>query len=127
MNNTIVAKTSLLFIKIFLLEIKNFSLIKNYVYCTYFSIFQTFPYFLQIKKKFQMVKKRRNLTVIHNKDCFLYQGSELNKRKEEIAGLDQGQKLAKVDTIFLYVFPITFVAFNIVYWPFWSTYDSGSR
>ena len=78
--------------------------------------------FSQMKKKFQMVKKRRNLTVIHNKDCFLYQGSELNKRKEEIAGLDQGQKLAKVDTIFLYVFPITFVAFNIVYWPFWSTY-----
>ena len=70
---------------------------------------------LQIKKKFQMVKKRRNLTVIHNKDCFLYQGSELNKRKEEIAGLDQGQRLAKVDTIFLYVFPLTFLAFNIVY------------
>ena len=119
MNDTIVTKTSLLFIKIFLLEIKKFLRSKTtFIVRT----FQSFPYFLQIKKKFQMVKKRRNLTVIHNKDCFLYQGSELNKRKEEIAGLDQGQKLAKVDTIFLYVFPITFVAFNIVYWPFWSTY-----
>ena len=79
---------------------------------------------MQVKKKAQIVKKMRNLTIVHNKDCFLYQGSDSNKRKDEIAGLDQGQKLAKVDTMFLYVFPITFAAFNIVYWPFWSTYDS---
>ena len=66
-----------------------------------------------------MRKKSKNLTVVHKKDCVLYQGSEFNKRKEEIGYLDQGQNLAKIDTIFLYVFPITFVAFNIVYWPFW--------
>ena len=39
----------------------------------------------QVKKRFQMVKKRKSLTVIHSKDCFLYQGSELNKRKDEMA------------------------------------------
>ena len=46
----------------------------------------------QIRRKFQLVKKRRNLTVIHNKDCFLYQGSELNKRKDEISGIEQSQR-----------------------------------
>ena len=104
------------------IAIVNFRHNLHYLILTHESITIFNVIFSQMKKKFQMVKKRRNLTVIHNKDCFLYQGSELNKRKEEIAGLDQGQKLAKVDTIFLYVFPITFVAFNIVYWPFWSTY-----
>ncbi len=74
----------------------------------------------QVKKRIQLVKKRKNLTVIHSKDCFLYQGSELNKRKDEIAALDQGQRLAKVDSIFSYTFPILFLLFNIVYWPYWT-------
>ena len=114
----------------------------------------------QIRRKFQLVKKRRNLTVIHNKDCFLYQGSELNKRKDEISGIEQSQRwilrcslarqiwdrfplliylkmvltsfslhqivlsyrLAKTDTIFMYVFPVTFIVFNVFYWPFWTNY-----
>lgn len=67
-----------------------------------------------------MVKKRKSLTVIHSKDCFLFPGSELNKRKEEIAALDQGQLLAKVDSIFSYAFPLTFLLFNVVYWPYWT-------
>jgi hypothetical protein len=67
-----------------------------------------------------MVKKKKSLTVIHSKDCFLFQGSELNKRKEEIAALDQQQRLAKVDSIFSYAFPFMFFVFNIVYWPYWT-------
>ena len=77
----------------------------------------------QVKKKLQLVKKRKSLTVIHSKDCFLYQGSELNKRKEEIAAVDQGQRLARVDSIFMYMFPLTFLIFNIIYWPYWTMHD----
>ena len=69
-----------------------------------------------------MARKRSKLTIIHEKDCFLYPGSELNKQQEDMACLDQGEKLAKVDTIFLRVFPMAFVVFNVVYWPFWSRY-----
>ena len=73
----------------------------------------------KVKKRFQMDKKRKNLTVIHSKDCFLFQGSDLNKRKEEIAEIDQKQKLARVDSIFSYAFPLMFLVFNIAYWPYW--------
>ena len=73
------------------------------------------PKIFQVKKRFQMVKKRKSLTVIHSKDCFLYQGSDLNKRKVEIAEIDQKQKLARVDSIFLYAFPLMFLVFNIAY------------
>jgi len=84
--------------------------------------YATILYFQLIRRKFQLVKKRKNLTVIHNKDCFLYQGSELNKRKDEISGIEQSQRLAKTDTIFMYVFPVTFIVFNVFYWPFWANY-----
>ena len=67
-------------------------------------------------------KKRKGLTVIHSKDCFLFSGSELNKRKEEIAGIDQKQKLDKVDVAFRIFFPSLFLAFNLVYWPYWIYY-----
>jgi len=70
-----------------------------------------------------MVKKRKGLTVIHSKDCFLFQGSDLNKRKDEISEIDQKQRLAKVDVIFLYTFPLMFLAFNIIYWPYWTSGD----
>ena len=78
------------------------------------------PKIFQVKKRFQMVKKRKSLTVIHSKDCFLYQGSELNKRKDEIAEIDQKQRLARVDSIFMYAFPLMFLVFNIAYWPYWT-------
>ena len=65
-------------------------------------------------------KQRKSLTVIHSKDCFLFPGSEVNKRKQEIASLDQGLKLQKVDRIFAVGFPLTFLLFNIVYWPYWT-------
>jgi len=82
--------------------------------------YATILYFLLVKKRFQMVKKRKSLTVIHSKDCFLYQGSELNKRKDEIAEIDQKQRLARVDSIFMYAFPLMFLVFNIAYWPYWT-------
>ena len=31
-------------------------------------------------------------------------------------------RLAKTDTIFMYVFPVTFIVFNVFYWPFWTNY-----
>ena len=64
-------------------------------------------------------KKRKGLTVIHSKDCFLFPGSESNKRKEEIASLDQGLRVARVDSLFSVLFPLMFLIFNIVYWPYW--------
>jgi len=76
-------------------------------------------YFLLLKKKASQEKKRKSLTVIHSKDCFLFPGSELNKRKEEIGALDQGVRLARVDSIFSIFFPVMFLLFNMAYWPYW--------
>ena len=79
-----------------------------------------FFHFLQVKKKLSQEKKRKSLTVIHNKDCYLFPGSELNKRNEEIAGLDQTQRLVKVDFYFRILFPGMFLLFNLGYWPYWT-------
>ena len=46
-------------------------------------------------------------------------GSEVNKRKEEISSVEHAQRLAKVDSVFFYTFPLMFLAFNIIYWPYW--------
>ena len=73
----------------------------------------------QLKKKASQEKKRKSLTVIHSKDCFLFPGSELNKRKEDLAALDQGVRLARVDSIFSIFFPVMFLLFNVAYWPYW--------
>ena len=59
--------------------------------------------------------------MIHSKDCFLYQGSEVNKRRDEIKAVEQTQKLNKVDSIFLMAFPLMFLVFNITYWPYWTS------
>ena len=66
-----------------------------------------------------MAKKKNNLSVVHRKNCYLYQSSEYCKRKEEMTYLDQGTNLATIDSTFLYVFPIMFLIFNIVYWSMW--------
>jgi hypothetical protein len=47
-------------------------------------------------------------------------GSEVNKRKEEISGVEQAQRLANVDSFFFYLFPFMFFVFNIIYWPYWT-------
>ena len=75
--------------------------------------------YLQYKKKRQMEKKKNNLSVVHRKNCYFYQSSEFCKRREEMSYLDQGQNLANIDSTFLYVFPIMFIVFNIVYWSSW--------
>ena len=80
------------------------------------------PFNFQLKKKEQQEKKRKSLTVIHAKDCFLFPGSELNKRKEDLGLLDQGTRIARVDSIFSIGFPLMFLLFNVVYWPYWIYY-----
>ncbi len=40
-------------------------------------------------------------------------------RKEELKTLGQSEMLANVDMYFLYTFPVLFLVFNIIYWPYW--------
>ena len=75
----------------------------------------------QVNKKAQLIKKRISLTVVHAKECFLYEGSEVNKRASEIVSIDQAQLIIKVDTVFFYTFPGLFLVFNVIYWIFWLT------
>ena len=83
----------------------------RYIYCLCF----------QYKKQVQLYKKRLSLTVIHSKDCSLFEGSEINKRNSEIGFIDQAQLIIRVDTVFFYGFPCLFLIFNIIYWIFWLT------
>ncbi|XP_040573179.1 glycine receptor subunit alpha-4 [Lepeophtheirus salmonis] len=76
-------------------------------------------YVLLMKKKNCLIKKRNDLAFVHAPSCYFYKVSEQTKRKEEIEELDHTEKLAKVDSILLYVFPFMFLVFNIIYWPFW--------
>ena len=77
-------------------------------------------YFLLVKKKVAISKKRNDLLIIHDIDCFLYRDPETQEREEEHATLDENELLVKVDSIFLGVFPIIFLLYNMIYWPFWT-------
>lgn len=80
-------------------------------------------YFLQVKRKTSFAKKRLSLQSTHTKDCMMHPNSELVKKLEEEKLLDQNELLAKIDTAFLYSFPIAFIIFNVIYWPFWITWS----
>ena len=78
-------------------------------------------WYIQVKKKFEMFQRQQDLNIVHNRDCFLYQSPVVKQRQEEISKIDQRQRLADVDTVFLYIFPLTFFIFNILYWSFWTS------
>ncbi len=46
--------------------------------------------------------------------------SQAVAKKEELQSLNQNEMLANVDVYFLYMFPVAFIVFNIIYWPYWT-------
>ena len=78
-------------------------------------------YFMMANKAIKIKKKRNELLVIHDDDCFLFRNSETCQMEEELAFVKEQQILMKVDTIFLLVFPLIFVVFNAFYWILWTT------
>ena len=79
-------------------------------------------YFLLTRNVDKLKKKRNELLIIHDDDCFLYRNSETCQREEELAAIKEQQLLMKVDSIFLCVFPFVFVIFNALYWVLWTTW-----
>lgn len=77
-------------------------------------------FYLLKKKKISINKKRTNLNTVHDKTCQLHPTSEIVKKREEMAGLDQSELLARIDTMLLYSFPCMFFMFNVIYWPYWT-------
>ena len=78
-------------------------------------------YFMMANKAIKIKKKRNELLVIHDDDCFLFRNSETCQMEEELEFVKEQQILMKVDTIFLLVFPLIFVVFNAFYWILWTT------
>ena len=78
-------------------------------------------YFLLTRNVDKLKKKRNELLIIHDDDCFLYRNSETCQREEELQAIKEQQLLMKVDSIFLCVFPFVFVIFNALYWVLWTT------
>ena len=79
-------------------------------------------YFLLTRNVEKLKKKRNELLIIHDDDCFLYRNSETCQREEELQAIKEQQLLMKVDSIFLCVFPFVFVIFNALYWVLWTTW-----
>ena len=78
-------------------------------------------YFLLNRNGAKLKKKRKELLIIHDDDCFLYRNSETCQREAELEMIIERQLLMKIDSIFLCVFPIVFGIFNALYWALWTT------
>ena len=94
-----------------------------YMFFVFFALLEyaIILYFLLTRKRAALTKKRNELLIIHDEDCFLYRNSETSQMDEEIAVIKEQQLLMKVDSIFLFVFPLIFGAFNGLYWILWTT------
>ena len=77
-------------------------------------------YFLLTQKKITLRKKRNELLVIHDDDCFLFRNSETSQMEDEMASIKEQQLLMKVDSTFLCIFPLVFGCFNALYWILWT-------
>ena len=50
--------------------------------------------------------------------------SEVVRKQEELAALDQSELLERIDSFLLIFFPLAFFVFNIIYWPYWTIFAS---
>ena len=41
------------------------------------------------------------------------------QRLEDLDEIERWKKMANIDAIFFYLFPLAFLVFNLIYWPYW--------
>ena len=41
------------------------------------------------------------------------------QRLEEVDEIERWKKMANIDAVFFYLFPLSFLVFNMIYWPYW--------
>eukprot|EP00090_Calanus_glacialis_P024072 TRINITY_DN37374_c0_g1_i1.p1 TRINITY_DN37374_c0_g1~~TRINITY_DN37374_c0_g1_i1.p1 ORF type:complete len:266 (+),score=63.00 TRINITY_DN37374_c0_g1_i1:102-800(+) len=73
---------------------------------------------LQQKLKKQKVKME-GLNIIYSNDCKVHNPPEIKQRLEEVDEIERWKKMANIDAIFFYLFPLSFLVFNLIYWPYW--------
>ncbi|XP_023338671.1 acetylcholine-gated chloride channel subunit acc-2 [Eurytemora carolleeae] len=77
-------------------------------------------YLLLRQKAGKMKMKWEGLNIIYNKNCRIHHPPDVKKRLEELEEIEGWRKMAAIDSIFLYLFPLLFFVFNVFYWPFWT-------
>jgi len=77
-------------------------------------------YLLIKNKEIKMENKWESLNIIYSKDCKVHHPPDVKKRLEELDEISGWRKMAAIDSVFLYLFPLLFFAFNLFYWPFWT-------
>ena len=41
------------------------------------------------------------------------------QRLEEVDEIERWKKMVNIDAVFFYLFPLSFLVFNMIYWPYW--------
>ena len=62
---------------------------------------------------------RETLHIIYSKDCRVHPPPEIKQRLEDLDEIERCQKMSYIDSIFLKLFPLAFLVFNLIYWPYW--------
>ena len=62
---------------------------------------------------------REGLHIIYSKDCKIHPPPEIKQRLEDLDEIDRCQRMSSIDAIFLRLFPLAFLVFNLIYWPYW--------
>ena len=62
---------------------------------------------------------REGLHIIYSKDCKVHPPPEIKQRLEDLDEIERCQKMSTIDAIFLRLFPLSFLVFNLIYWPYW--------
>jgi len=73
---------------------------------------------LQQKLQKQNIK-REGLHIIYSKDCKIHPPPEIKQRLEDLDEIERCQRMSSIDAVFLRLFPLSFLVFNLIYWPYW--------
>ena len=68
---------------------------------------------------YPFVIHREGLHIIYSKDCKVHPPPEIKQRLEDLDEIERCQKIVTIDAIFLRLFPLSFLVFNMIYWPYW--------
>ena len=76
-------------------------------------------YMLLRQKLEKQTLKKEGLHMIYSKDCKVHPPPEIKQRLEDLDEIDRCQRMSYIDAIFLRLFPLSFLVFNLIYWPYW--------
>ena len=76
-------------------------------------------YMLLRQKLEKQTLKKEGLHMIYSKDCKVHPPPEIKQRLEDLDEIDRCQRMSSIDALFLRLFPLSFLVFNLIYWPYW--------